>query len=213
MDSQDNAKTTPSPERRLKHGMTNIAPTHDIPQEAVAREVHAVPDVYPEVIRHIPGNTQKEQLPTLTGAQPLPPEITHRRVRERAQSMEMFAAGVMVYSLLSIYLYTVVHKTLEQGSGLIVLPGTVQHVALGGAVLTLALTPVLWLTRSLSAAKTVLFVQLCSYVVVFVGAFVCIVLNFVYFFSGVGLLAFASACFFLWTRSVRNDVTALPEFH
>ncbi len=213
MDPQDNAKPTSSPERRLKHGMTNITPAHDIPQEEAAREVHAVPDVYPEVIRHIPGNTQKEQLPTLTGAQPLPPEVTHRRVRERVQSMEVFAAGVMVYSLLSIYLYTVVHKTLEQGSGLIALPGMVQYVALGGAVLALVLTSVLWLTRSLSAAKTALLVQLCIYVAVFVAAFVCIVLNFIYFFSGVGLLAFVSACFFLWTRSVRNDVTALPEFH
>ncbi len=185
---------------------------HEVAPEEIAREKRTTPDIYPEVVRHLPGNSEKESLPTLTGAQPLPPEVTNRRVRERVQSLELYAITAAGYSLLSVYLYTAAHRMLEEGTALVGVPGSLQYIGLGAAIIILVSTPSLFLSRNLSVVKTALLLQQICYAVVFAAAFVAMVLNIAYFFFGVGLLAFITACFFLWARSTRKDIENLPEY-
>ncbi|TAH33974.1 hypothetical protein EYC59_04115 [Candidatus Saccharibacteria bacterium] len=212
MDPQDPPEPDVSEERRLRHGMPSITPVHEVAPEEIAREKRTTPDIYPEVVRHLPGNSEKESLPTLTGAQPLPLEVANRRVRERIQSLEPYAITATGYSLLNVYLYTAAHKILAEGTALVGVPGTLQYIALGAAIIVLASTLPLFLSRKLSAVKVALLTQQICYAVVFAAAFVFMVLNVAYFFFGVGLLAFTTACFFLWSRYARKDIESLPDY-
>ena len=196
---------------QLEHDMANIAPVHEISQEEIGREKRVVPNVYPEVVRHLPGNSQKEVLPTLTGGLALPPEVANRHVHERLYSLTFYGGTATGYSLLNMCLFTIAHRSLDAGTRLVVIPGTLQYIALVSAGVTLVAVPVLFLGRRLSVVKAALCVQLVCYGVVFMAAFVEIMSNFAYFFVGVGLLAFIAACFFLWANSVRKDIGDLPE--
>ncbi|HSX31092.1 MAG TPA: hypothetical protein VLE99_04195 [Candidatus Saccharimonadales bacterium] len=210
MDLTD-APITPPVKRTLSHAKT-VRPS-ETPSEQAAASVSSPgvskapgQPVYPSATRRLPGSKDAAGLPVFG----VPPELANamaaKRVYERVLSIQPYIVATLAFSVVIIF-FVITHTIALYWYDPL---GVLQTAGCAALVVPVATFPVLFASKHLPRVKAMLRAQMAGYLLAFVAAFVTIVNNFAYFFSGTGLLALAEAGFFFWTRSVLNEVSELP---
>jgi hypothetical protein len=162
--------------------------------------------VYPVPTRHLPGNKDHEGLPAFGRPPQLIEAMAAKRVSERVQSLYVYVITTVIFGGVIALLVNSQSAQFQYGD----LPRVLQALGFFTAAVPPVLAPILLASKLPSRVRFALTIQLITYGTAFVTAFVIIVLNFAYFFTGIGLLAVLETCFVLWTRAVLGEVGELP---
>jgi hypothetical protein len=198
----------PPPKPLLTHDKV-VSPVVDSgtdPEQISPTATVSSPASYPIPTRRLPGNKDASGLPSFGVAPQLRDAMAAQRVRTRVQSLYVYVVTTVIFGGVIALLVNSHSAQFRFGD----IPRVLQALGFITAAIPSVLAPILLASKLPSRVGFALMVQLIAYGVAFVTAFVIIVNNFAYFFTGIGLLAVLEACFGLWTRSVLGEVRELP---